>query len=323
MARTPGPGTRDFLLVGQRYRGLQWYVGSLSDGYWNGQPDAKLWFRVGKDPIGSLKHPVAVVEGDGELQVVWHETKRTFTFDPAWTYIDGPVHTILHTLDLEAHQYEEPKLVEYDSSYHGTDSPDVTPLPHSGMTRPDSDNTFKVDGQLMRVYYGDLHHHTEFSRDPSVLNDDVDSNYRYVRDIRRLDFEGLADHAEPISPHDWYRIRRAASFYNQGDHFAAMVAFEWTREFYRGGNYQEGHHNVVYRTDGPEACVYSASLPRSNTPLRLIERIEEEISTARQKNIKANTLPSVSSRSQSLGPADIVELVQSSDTPAGTGAGTW
>ena len=290
LARTPGPGTRDFLLVGQRYRGSQWYTGTLSDGPWDGRPDGRLRFRVGKEPVGSVKQPVAVVEREGKVYVAWHETQRLFTFEPAWTYADGPVHTILHTLAIEADQYLEAKPVAYDPSYHGTDSPEVTPLPHAKMARPDASDRFEIDGQPLHVYYGDLHHHTEYSRDPGVVNDDVDGNYRYVRDIRRLDFEGLADHAEHINPHDWYRIRRAASFYNQGEHFAAMVAFEWTSEFYRAGNYQEGHHNVVYRTDGPETRVYSASLPRSNTPLRLIQRIEEEIEAARQKNIDANTL---------------------------------
>ncbi|MCB1121617.1 MAG: DUF3604 domain-containing protein, partial [Verrucomicrobiae bacterium] len=239
-------------------------------------------------PIGSVKEPVSIIESGNHLTVAWHETTRQFVNDPGWSYTDGAVYTITHDLALETESYLQPELVDYDPTYHGTDSPDVTPLPHASQPKPQE--RVLINGQWMQAYYGDMHHHTEYSRDPGVMNDDVDGNFRYVRNIRQLDFQGLADHAEHLNPHDWYRIRRAAAFYNHGEHFAAMVAFEWTSEFYRGGNYQEGHHNIVYRTDGPEARVFSASLPESNTPLRLGERIEEEMANARLKNIAANML---------------------------------
>ncbi|MHC4994619.1 MAG: DUF3604 domain-containing protein, partial [Planctomycetota bacterium] len=288
-ARTPGGQTRDFILVAQRYRGDKWYAGALDAGAWDGQINSPRRMQIGGPRAGSIKQTVPVAEHNGKLHAAWHATQRQFTNDPAWTYADGAVHTVLHTLKLEDTQYEPAQLVNYDPTYHGTDSSDVKPLPHIPMARP-SDETFMVDGEEMRVYYGDMHHHTEFSRDPGVANDDVDGNYRYVRDVRQLDFEGLADHAEHISPYDWYRIRRTAAFYNQGEHFAAMAAFEWTSEFYSNGNYQEGHHNIVYRTDGPEVKLYSASLPESNTPLRLIDRVEADIAEARQQNIDANML---------------------------------
>lgn len=286
--RTPGPGTRDFLLVGQRYRGSEYYVDSLDEGPWDGNMAGTLRFDVGDPSVGSIKETVSVVEGEDRIYVAWHETHRQFVMDPGWSYMDGPVDTIVHSLDMEAEDYVSAKIVDYDPTYHGTDSPEVTPLPHADQPKPEE--RVQIDGEWMKAYYGDMHHHTEYSRDPGVMNDDVDGNYRYVRDIRQFDFQGLADHAEHINPHDWYRIRRAAAFYNHGNHFAAMVAFEWTSEFYRGGNYQEGHHNIVYRSDGPEAKVFSASLPESNTPLRLTERIEEEMVAARLKNIKSNML---------------------------------
>lgn len=288
LSRTPGPGTRDFLLVGQRYRGNQWYTDGFAQGPWGGDLKAETGFTVGSRPIGSLKEQVAVIEADESLVCLWHDTKRRFVNQPAWTYADGPVSTIMSRLPLEATNYQPAQLSNYDPMFHGTASKIVKPLPHASM--PDANYKTEIDGEPLRVYFGDLHHHTEFSRDPGVMNDDVDGNHRYARDIRHLDFVGLSDHAEHVNPHDWYLTRRAASFYNNGDRFAAMLAFEWTSEFYRNGNYQEGHHNIVYRTDGPETKIYSASLPRSNTPLRLIERIEEDIRDAKVHNIDANTL---------------------------------
>jgi hypothetical protein len=288
-ARTPGGQTRDFILVAQRYRGDKWYAGKLDAGAFEPKPNSPRRMQIGGPRAGSIKQTVPVVGHNGKLHAAWHATQRQFVNDPAWTYADGAVHTVLHTLKVEDTQYVPAELVDYDASYHGTEAPGVKQLPHIPMARP-SDETFTVDGEEMRVYYGDMHHHTEFSRDPGVANDDVDGNYRYVRDVRQLNFEGLADHAEHVSPYDWYRIRRTAAFYNQGEHFAALAAFEWTSEFYSNGNYQEGHHNIVYRTDGPEVKLYSASLPESNTPLRLIDRVEADIAEAREQNIDANML---------------------------------
>ncbi len=293
LARTPGDGTRDFITVGQRYRGSNWYTGSFQKGPWSpaaadaravdGTDDRR--FVLG-DKLGSTKEPVALVETENAFYFAWHETHREFTWEPAWTYADGPVDTIVHRLAKETLGYEPAQLVSFDPAYHGTDSNEVAPLPHSDMLHPDDAISFA--GEDVNIYYGDLHHHTEYSRDPGVLNGDVESNYRYLRDIRRLDFAGLADHTEHLNEHDWYRIRRAASFYNNGEHFAAFAAFEWTSEFFRNGNYQEGHHNVVHRTDGPEVRFYSASVPESNTPLRLTQRLEEDIASARRKNIESN-----------------------------------
>ncbi|MDA2938530.1 DUF3604 domain-containing protein [Acidobacteria bacterium AH-259-A15] len=286
IARTVSPGVRDFVAVGQRYRGNRWYTGALDEAPWTADRVTDRHFVVGASDLASTKERVGLVEREDGLYLAWHQTHRRFTWEPAWTYADGPVDTIVHRLAMEPMSYESPQLVDFDPTYHGTASPAVTPLPHTRMVQPAFAATF--GGQKMEVHYGDLHHHTEFSRDPGYLNGDVESNYRYVRDIRRLNFLGLADHVEHLNEHDWYRIRRSASFFNNGDQFATFVAFEWTSEFYRSGNYQEGHHNIVYRTDGPEVRYYSASLPESNTPLRLIQRLEEDIARAREQNIEAN-----------------------------------
>ena len=284
-SRTPGPGTRDFLTVGQRYLGANWSPGALDSEAWTGAEGQERRFVVGQE-TGSVKEPVAVLETDDEILIAWHETQRQWTEDPAWTYADGPVDTILHRLPLDTAPYQSPDLVDFDPVHHGTAGKDVTPLARN-EPRPEFIRT--VDGQRMRVHYGDLHHHTEYSRDPGVLNDDLENNYRYARDIRGLDFFGPTDHVEHVNDADWYRIRRAAGFFNKAD-FASFAGFEWTSEFYNAGNLQEGHHNVIYRTDGPEVRHYSASLPESHTPLRLTELIEDDIARARRQNIEANAL---------------------------------
>jgi len=284
-SRTPGPGTRDFLTVGQRYFGSQWFTGELDSGAWTGEEGQDRRFVL-DSPIGSVKEPVAVVETGGGLFVAWHETKREWTEDPAWTYADGPVNTIVHRIPLAGDSYESPQAAEFDPVRHGTTSEEVTSVARGASASP---VVRSVEGERMRVHYGDLHHHTEYSRDPGVLNDDVENNYRYARDIRGLDFFGPTDHVEHLNDAEWYRIRRAASFYNE-DEFASLVGFEWTSEFYHDGNLQEGHHNVIYRTDGPEVGYYSASLPESNTPLRLTDLLERDIARAKEQNIEANAM---------------------------------
>lgn len=278
---------RGFSAVGVRYRGDRWYTSSLHSAPWSLE-SASREFLVGGQDITSDKEKLTLAEDGDSIYVAQTHSHRHFVTDPAFTFVDAPVETVVTRLPLEAGAYQEAEAVEFDTTLNGTGSPQVTPLSRSDPSEERPEIT--LNGQRLGVYYGDLHHHTEFSRDPGLFNDDGDSNYRYWRDIRKLDFTGLTDHVEHLSDYDWYRMRRTAAFYNNGDQFAAFVGFEWTSEFYRNGNFQWGHHNVIYRTDGPEVHYYSASLPGSNTPALLTNHLSEDIAQAAQQGIKAGAI---------------------------------
>lgn len=107
-----------------------------------------------------------------------------------------------------------------------------------------------------RIYWGDLHCHTEESDGTGSL----DFNYRYARDVSWLDFVGVTDHLiwnekhEPIvqtdgpisrSLDEWNNLQSAAAhkYYTPGS-FVTFLGYEWSASSERGGD-----HNVYYLDD--------------------------------------------------------------------------
>jgi hypothetical protein len=97
-----------------------------------------------------------------------------------------------------------------------------------------------------RLYWGDLHSHSEVSKDGIGANP-----FAYARDATHLDFFAETDHAdddgrgspgEGIRPEDWDALKdQVRRFYAPGT-FATLLAYECSL----GAPY--GHHNVFFRS---------------------------------------------------------------------------
>jgi hypothetical protein len=89
-----------------------------------------------------------------------------------------------------------------------------------------------------RLYWGDLHGHTQLSWDGTGLPEDA---FRYARDVSGLEVYGNADHGESLAPEDWEAVQALnARFYAPG-RFVTLVGYEDSLRF------PYGHHNVFFR----------------------------------------------------------------------------
>lgn len=91
-----------------------------------------------------------------------------------------------------------------------------------------------------RVYWGDLHSHSDDSKDGIGHN-----SWTYARDVTRLDFFAATEHGiddgsgDSISPSEWARnIDDVKRFYEPG-RFVSLLGYECSLP--------AGHHNVIYR----------------------------------------------------------------------------
>ena len=115
---------------------------------------------------------------------------------------------------------------------------------------------------LERLFWGDLHGHTQLSWDGSGLPEDA---YRYARDVSGLQVYGNADHGESLSPEDWAEVTRLNALHLDEESgprsanaaketgpagnskssnltgFVTLLGFEDSLKF------PYGHHNVFYR----------------------------------------------------------------------------
>lgn len=100
---------------------------------------------------------------------------------------------------------------------------------------------------LERTYWGDLHAHTELSKDGVG-----EVPFRYARDVSLLDFVATTEHNteqdNPLAPvallrdEEWDSLRQEVIDYNQPGEFVTLLAFE------NSAISPSGHQNVYYPT---------------------------------------------------------------------------
>ena len=106
--------------------------------------------------------------------------------------------------------------------------------------------TIASGGSTYRIYRGDIHRHTEISRDGK--NDgSLWDTYRYALDAASLDFLGVSEHNEGGGPdieYINYMLQQAADIFFVSGRFAPLYGYE------RSLNFPNGHRNVMFATRG-------------------------------------------------------------------------
>lgn len=118
------------------------------------------------------------------------------------------------------------------------------------------------------LYFGDIHGHN--------VNDDgrgtTEEYYRWAKEVRRLDFCALTNHAEGAKRFEmedfWKKVQEAANTYNLPHRFVAFLAFEW------GGWDLFGDKCVYYLDDNQP--YYAANDERSKTPTGLWQCLRDK-----------------------------------------------
>jgi hypothetical protein len=118
-----------------------------------------------------------------------------------------------------------------------------------------------------RAYFGDLHMHSNLSRDRMGYNASPDQSFRMVYDVAGLDFAGLSDHAEHFRESGWWTVTKHADLWNQPGRFVALPGYEWTSREY-------GHKNVFFQ-DTAQADPGALLDARGHTPEELWQHLGE------------------------------------------------
>ena len=203
----------------------------------------------------------------GEIWTAWITNDRekiTGTQSPSWSLLDGD--DSIHVVRLPgAGLMGEPALELFSHS------PDALPS-HAAFPQYRAD----VEGQMLNVYFGDPHQHSEYSG-CGRLNGRIDQNQHYTRHVRGLDFMSTIDHGEHLNDHNWRMMQLVSERHNTPGSFVTFTGFEWTSEFDRGGNLYRGHYNALFRDVGRGDTYFSASLPHTNTPLELWNALKNAV----------------------------------------------
>jgi len=105
-------------------------------------------------------------------------------------------------------------------------------------------------GQTLKLFYGDLHDHTDVSICNRIRDESIDEAYQDMRDITRDDFACVTDHGYNLTPYLWNYTAKMARTNNDPGRFLTFLAEEWTSSFeeyskeHPFGFY--GHRNLIF-----------------------------------------------------------------------------
>ena len=109
--------------------------------------------------------------------------------------------------------------------------------------------TITYRGRSLKLYYGDLHEHTDVSVCNRVGDQSIDESHQHMRDIARLDFACVTDHGYNLNPYLWNYTAKMARANDDPGRYLTFLGEEWTSslEKYSAkhpyGYY--GHRNVI------------------------------------------------------------------------------
>ena len=140
-----------------------------------------------------------------------------------------------------------------------------------------------VGGKTYRLYYGDLHRHTDIVGH-GWTDLSISGQYRYALDGAELDFMATTDHnqtynmvakgamnvgkEDALGEYGWWRTQKVADMYLFPGRFVSLFGYE------RSMNYPGGHRNLIWPERRGELIPGDVGIPSDNIPLGLWERLK-------------------------------------------------
>ena len=116
-----------------------------------------------------------------------------------------------------------------------------------------------------KLFHGYLHAHTSYSDGKGT----PEEAYTMVRDVAKLDFFAVTDHAELIAvwPWDnkWEEIKKVADSFNKDHEFVALHGFEWSSPIFGHINVLHSHKltNSILKIRVKDICKWIAEQPEA------------------------------------------------------------
>ena len=111
-------------------------------------------------------------------------------------------------------------------------------LSSDGALRALSNPIRVVEEPGQRVFWGELHAHTDFAEAQGT----PEEFFAYAHEDARLDFFSLTEHDAWLDDREWQVLQGLADQTNERGDLVAFLGYEWTSARDLGG-----HHNVVFR----------------------------------------------------------------------------
>ena len=229
----------------QRPQGAGWEVWATCFNGTAWQPLSRVCMRKGMDRRAGL-----VVDGNRAIVALQvDEITRTWWRSKEQA-LKPQSDIILTTFDLDAAPTSPPAdIVELEPLVE----PDE-PFPAAGIRAARGEDTstptIEYQGETLKLFYGNLHEHTDVSVCQRIYDQSIDESYQHMRDVTHLDFACVTDHGFNLNPYYWCYTAKLARTNDDPSHFLTFLGEEWTSTFEK---YSEehpygyyGHRNLVF-----------------------------------------------------------------------------
>ncbi|MBN1418547.1 MAG: CehA/McbA family metallohydrolase, partial [Planctomycetes bacterium] len=194
---------------------------------------------------GMDRRPAIAIDGDAAV-IVFQADELPRSWSDLDLAMEAPSEIFLAAVDLAgetpaAAPALEP-LVEPDEAFEAGEIRIAR-----GEDAPTPSISYK--GETLRLFYGDLHEHTDVSVCNRVGDQSIEESYQHMRDIAHLDFACVTDHGYNHNPYLWAYTAELARANDDPDRFLTFLGEEWTSTFeeydteHPYGFY--GHRNLV------------------------------------------------------------------------------
>ncbi|MEX0721519.1 MAG: DUF3604 domain-containing protein [Balneolaceae bacterium] len=133
-------------------------------------------------------------------------------------------------------------------------------------------------GDTLKLYFGDLHSHSDISVCRRSWNPSVKEVFELNRDVQELDFIALTDHGYNLDAAQWDYLKEQVRNNHDEGTFVTILAQEWTSQGHPPDAPKEeqgyGHHNLLF-LDPHFAHFYDAHVG-DITPKKLWEQLKKD-----------------------------------------------
>ena len=254
-------------------------AGAMPDRY--AERDSPFWFAVDGDGDGTrklLEDPPTIDVKPGQAAMLWLHVPTVVRpgekFRVALAIVDGWGNAGVEVTGEARFEdvpegIELPAVVRFEPEHAGKRTvegvarePGVFRLKARIVNELATSNPLVVSAEGPRVFWGDLHGHSNYSDGTGV----PEEYFVYARDVSGLDVAALTDHDHwgmlPLyqRPELWQEIERRTREFHQPGRFVTLLGYEWT-------NWIHGHRHVLYFDDSGPVLPWSD--PRYETPAQL------------------------------------------------------
>jgi hypothetical protein len=182
---------------------------------------------------------VAGNDADGNLQLVW----PTDTRGEMQRYTVKLNETVIDRRDiLFAGSLMPPATVSLQPKLERMPLPGKPAVPRRQKRfLTDRHGPIRYQGEEYRVYWGDLHRHTDISNDGGQDGSLVDM-FRWCLDAGDTDFGAVTDHSPNLQ--SWWRTQKMTDMFHMPNSFVSLYMYERSR------NWPWGHRNVLNLNKG-------------------------------------------------------------------------